>query len=56
MQEDGEDGLDGMDEGSQKVQISSYKISTRDVINNRMTIVNTALCILESYISHKDNN
>ena len=33
-----------LDEGSQKVQTSSYKISTRDVIFNMINIINMAIC------------
>ena len=33
-------------EGSQKVQIYSYKISARDVMYNLINIINTAVCYI----------
>ena len=36
-------GGEELDGGGQRVQTSSYKINTGDVIDNRMTIVNAAV-------------
>ena len=35
-----------MDEVSQKVQISSYKVGTRDTMYNTINIINTAVCYI----------
>ena len=35
--------MGGLDEGSQKVQTSSYRVSTGEVMYSMMTIVNTAI-------------
>ena len=35
-----------MDEGSQKAQMSSYKVSTKDVRYNMINIINTAVCYI----------
>lgn len=36
-----------LDEASQKIQTSRYKISTRDVMYNLINIMNTAVCLYE---------
>ena len=35
-----------MDEGSPKVQTSSYKINNRDIMYNMINIINTNLCYI----------
>ena len=43
----GRGGIEGeLDEGSQKVQTSSHKINTRDVMYNTINIINTAVCYI----------
>ena len=39
-------GGGGLDTGSQKAQISSYKINIRDVKYNMIHIINTAVCYI----------
>ena len=42
-----------LDEDSQKVQISSYKISTRDVMYNMTNLINTAECYIRQLLKEQ---